>query len=961
MLLQAQARGFLVRSHLQKRRQMWHENVEKLVVPVQAQVRGFLARRQRDAFQQYWNGKANVDKLIKVQALVKGKLLGRAYRSLANLDSIPVKAIQQFVHLLDDSDKDFLQERELEELKQLMVKKIRNNNQMEQLLNELDIKIALLVRNRITLDEVLKTSSKAQQKKMLSEANLGGSKDIMASHEDMFSSTNLKSLDKESRHRLELYQNLFYLLQTQPRYMSKLIMQVRQIKIRAFMDHILLPLFNYANSSREEYLLLKLFQTEMGEEMGLMMEFSDLLKGNPIFIKMAIHYTRGAKERQFLRDLLQPLVKDVISQLDLDLESDPLSIYKQSIRDEESRTGEASTRPYDVSRDDALKDGEVNKTFHSHLDKLRKQTDQFLEALQKSVSRMPYGLRFISKQLAVELRKKFPVKNQEDEERIIKAVGNLVYYRYMNPAIVAPEGFDVIEQLISPAQRKNLAEISKLLQQVSVNRQYDEAGEYGYLAPHMNAYINDASKRMMAYFREVTNVPDAEEFFQMSDLSDLAKTQKPVIYITPQEIFNVHQLVTDALDDVSPPQDTNDPMRKLMQELGQSAKQSVTVEYYGGPKKQEGDAGGEEKPGGAPLSDGPRGNEISLTLSSRFVDAYMATQMGSTVSAELTLEYKNLFLDVKRLILALIRIQGGKTLPELLDKDVSEHEQDSYAQLVAKEKEQAQSPKEGGQSQLDISQQHQQPQQSDLPATLKDLKANIKASLSRLEQVYKSIDDQLSDQKKQRELGIVPIRADNQYQDVLSSIGLDMRNKNRRRRQRITEIKTLRKTIENLDDKMKYLEEQKQSYQDYINGCMAQLTSNRKKQSGSGGGQKFVMPFSPQWNHMQELKKQGKVPQFGSFKYPADVLYKKGVLVSVDGYSPKQFDKITLTISSDETGVFNISVSIMGVPLPQSVELKLEDLLQSQFDNQQVMGLFGGAAKVNINLLIYLINKKFYQ
>jgi Ras GTPase-activating-like protein IQGAP2/3 len=41
--------------------------------------------------------------------------------------------------------------------------------------------------------------------------------------------------------------------------------------------------------------------------------------------------------------------------------------------------------------------------------------------------------------------------------------------------------------------------------------------------------------------------------------------------------------------------------------------------------------------------------------------------------------------------------------------------------------------------------------------------------------------------------------------------------------------------------------------------------------------------------------------------------------------------------------------------------LKLEDLLQYQFDNQHIIPIFDGAAKVNVNLLIFLINKKFYN
>lgn len=158
-----------------------------------------------------------------------------------------------------------------------------------------------------------------------------------------------------------------------------------------------------------------------------------------------------------------------------------------------------------------------------------------------------------------------------------------------------------------------------------------------------------------------------------------------------------------------------------------------------------------------------------------------------------------------------------------------------------------------------------------------------------MEELYGKIVEAEPDLVKQQQSGIVPVLRSHNYQEILTSIGLDIRNKHRRRIQRRNEIRSLNKTISNLQEKMRYLEEQKQTYQDYINSCMSQLTSNRKKQNQSGSGGKFLIPFSPQWNHVQQLKKQGKVPQFGSYQYKADVLYRKGVLVSVDGYSPKQY------------------------------------------------------------------------
>ena len=50
----------------------------------------------------------------------------------------------------------------------------------------------------------------------------------------------------------------------------------------------------------------------------------------------------------------------------------------------------------------------------------------------------------------------------------LQVVGNLLYYRYINSAIVAPDAFDIIkvspEHKLNNAQRRNLASIAKILQ-----------------------------------------------------------------------------------------------------------------------------------------------------------------------------------------------------------------------------------------------------------------------------------------------------------------------------------------------------------------------------------------------------------------------------------------------------------------------------------------------------------------
>lgn len=143
------------------------------------------------------------------------------------------------------------------------------------------------------------------------------------------------------------------------------------------------------------------------------------------------------------------------------------------------------------------------------------------------------------------------------------------------------------------------------------------------------------------------------------------------------------------------------------------------------------------------------------------------------------------------------------------------------------------------------------------------------------------------------------------------------------------------------------------------------LTINSKKRT--------VLPFSKQFFHQRELAKSGRKPKFGSYRYTAADLYEKGssgdkrgfvnssgVLLGVNQFSPRQFDKIFVVISSDEVGVFTIELShpsSASHPVIGSEEVRMEDLLTAQFENNTALQLFNGMASLNLNTLIFLINK----
>lgn len=141
-----------------------------------------------------------------------------------------------------------------------------------------------------------------------------------------------------------------------------------------------------------------------------------------------------------------------------------------------------------------------------------------------------------------------------------------------------------------------------------------------------------------------------------------------------------------------------------------------------------------------------------------------------------------------------------------------------------------------------------------------------------------------------------------------------------------------------------------------IKCCSVALTCNCRKK-------RFLLPFTKQYNHERELEKSGRRPKFGSFKYSARTLADKGVLVSWQGYPDNKWDKINLTLSCDEVGVFNVEGSMGNVAISgASASIPLEVVLEAQFAASTFLTIFeGGVLRLNVNLFLHLIYRKFYR
>ena len=429
--------------------------------------------------------KENMEKVVKIQSIVRAKIQGQAYKSLTNGKNPPVGTLKGFVHLLNDSDFDFDEEIEFERLRKTVVQHVRQNEMADQYITQLDIKIALLVKNKITLDEVIKH-----------QRHFGGHVGTLLPNTDISSKDpfDLKALNKTSRRKLEHYQELFFILQTHPQYLARLFRRLRELataeKECERVKHLTMGMFGYAQKRREEYYLVKLIVRSLKEEVDAAPSLEDYLRTNCFFNRLFAASVKSPRDRKFMRDVLGALVKEnFIDNRALDLESDPMQIYRSAINNEELRTGQKSRRDPNVPREVAIRDPETRATFIHHMQDLRDITDQFFLCLEDMLHRMPFGTRFIAQQTYEQLLTRFP---DEDPGHVLQLVGQWMWRNYLQPALTEPEKFGVVDRALTQEQKRNLGEVAKVLGQAVSGKEF--GGENVYLQP-LNTYIKESVYR----------------------------------------------------------------------------------------------------------------------------------------------------------------------------------------------------------------------------------------------------------------------------------------------------------------------------------------------------------------------------------------------------------------------------------------------------------------------------------
>ncbi|KAG8856149.1 glyceraldehyde-3-phosphate dehydrogenase 1 [Serendipita sp. 411] len=345
-------------------------------------------------------------------------------------------------------------QKRLRDLKARISAQSKKNFVLERDVRYLDSRIALLIQNRMALDE----QNEVQQHLEEIEPNEGAF---------------------PPERRLTQYSNLFFLLQSEPRHIASLCRLVSLSEIDTLLQTVMFTLYGNQYESREEHLLLTMFQSVLSAQFETATEFGSLLRANTPVSRMMTTYTRRGPGQSYLKSVLSDRINGLIEHRDLNLEINPL-------------------------------------------------------------------------------KRKYP---DATDYAICSLIGGFFFLRFVNPAVVTPQAFMLVDGVPAKHPRRTLTLIAKMLQNLANKPSY---AKEQYMSS-LNPFVENNKARINLFLNNLCEVGDFYDTLEMDQYMALSKKDL-MIHITLNELYNTHSLITQHISVLAP--NDKQHLRILIEELG---------------------------------------------------------------------------------------------------------------------------------------------------------------------------------------------------------------------------------------------------------------------------------------------------------------------------------------------------------------------------------------------------------
>ncbi|KAL0145731.1 IQ domain-containing protein [Mucor lusitanicus] len=441
-------------------------------------------------------------------------------------------AAEQDVEVEDELAK---AQRRLRELKTKISTQSKKNFMRERDVRFLDARIGLLIQNRMALDEQHEVASRLEE------------------HDE----------DDDDHYpddrRMQQYGNLFYLLQSEPRHIAILCRLVSLAEIDTLLQTVMFTLYGNQYESREEHLLLTMFQNVLAAQFETTTEFTSLLRANTPVSRMMTTYTRRGPGQSYLKSVLSDKINNLLEHKDLNLQINPLKVYDELVQKmEQEQGGLPDGFPRSVTAEIASANPTVQEMIRPRLKTLMDIANSFLTTIINSLDQVPYGIRWICKQIRSLTKRKYP---DATDHAISSLIGGFFFLRFVNPAIVTPQAYMLVDAIPGTNSRTTLTLLAKMLQNLANKPSY---AKETYMIP-TNPFVEFNKQRTNKFLTDLCEVVDFYEQLEMDQYMALSK-KDIMISITPNEIYSTLALLQQHLNVIAP-KDT-DHLRILINEVG---------------------------------------------------------------------------------------------------------------------------------------------------------------------------------------------------------------------------------------------------------------------------------------------------------------------------------------------------------------------------------------------------------
>lgn len=254
---------------------------------------------------------------------------------------------------------------------------------------------------------------------------------------------------------------------------------------------------------------------------------SAILHENPVLRNMLRHYLKKRNQRKYMKLIFKSGLRDIIHNQDLikTLKLDPKQIYfelkknsqnpgrvsvtssnkeKRGLFRRESKKFESEEKivQEEISTEDAMHNEEVYKVLVDRSSQLAAHCKGLLQGIYENVETMPFGLRWICKQMIILIQEIFPNVTEDDKHTLL---GNFFFTLWWIPALFDPIKNGLLQNvIIQPSTLAYLKMIGTTFKNI-IKLSYFEEFQYFKI----NEFIADENSKMRTFLNGIVSFDDS--------------------------------------------------------------------------------------------------------------------------------------------------------------------------------------------------------------------------------------------------------------------------------------------------------------------------------------------------------------------------------------------------------------------------------------------------------------------